>query len=87
MTNLKIIERATDIISHISSDIYRLQEITVDDNMEDTLPDDIIEQIKDLYDQVELIDQELQSLYYKESYTNTSYKTKNAKYSEIIEYL
>ena len=87
MTHIKIIEQATDIMSHISSEIYRLQELTVDSNMEDTFPENIISQIQDLYDQVELIDQDLQSLYYKETYNNNSYKEKNVKYSEVIEYL
>ena len=82
-----VIENAQNIVATISSEIYRLQELTVDDDLSDTVPSELIVRIEDLHNQLEIIDQDLQELYYNLSYQAPKYSNHDKLYTHVAKYL
>lgn len=68
MTELRNIEHAQNIIATISSEWYRLSELTVDSELNDTVPSDLMVLIEELGTQLDHIEQRLEEEYYNLSY-------------------
>lgn len=59
------IENAQHVIAFISSEWYRLLDLTVDDELNDTVPSDLVNLINELGIHIEQIEQSLEEEHYK----------------------
>jgi len=63
--SLKKIEIVQNTLEYISSEWYRLSEVTLDHEYNNTIPSDIIDMIDELGTQIKQIEQRLEEEHYK----------------------